>query len=159
MFYTFFNRGRFDTWDGEMLANKGALKVRICWENYTVDLVVTHLVGEGFGLLAQNDANELLRQSQTKELLQFVDSSCADADFVVLGGDFNFGRTDESYKLVREANFLYTGTEDKMRVTWGHPKNTWGDSSEHLLDYVFVRSNKDELDVQGSSTIPEKDFQ
>merc|ERR1719414_902711 len=153
-------RGRYDTLDGEIHANKGAIKVRICWNGYTVDLVVTHLVAESRNEFTGWDRNEEIRQSQTQELLQFVQDSCADADFVVLGGDFNFEATHESYRFVTEANFLDTGARNGIRrATWGHPENTWGNAPGHLLDYVFLKTNKNELNVQGSSTIPEKDFQ
>merc|ERR1711971_791313 len=108
------------------------------------------------------DVNEEIRQGQTKELLRFVESSCSDSDLVVLSGDFNFDETDDSYKFVTEANFTDTGAKEgqdvKKRVTWGHPENKWGNSPAYLIDYVFVRSNN-ELCVEGSSTIPEKDFQ
>ena len=140
------------------------LRVRISLNNHTVDLVVTHLVGESLDFWNQEvDVNEKIRQGQTKELLRFVESSCSDSDLVVLGGDFNFDETDESYKFVTEANFTDTGAEEgqdvKKRVTWGHPDNKWGNSPAYLIDYVFVRSNKDQLLVEGSSTIPENDFQ
>ena len=85
---------------------------------------------------------------------------CSDSDFVVLGGDFNFDETDESYGLVTKSNFTDTGAGGaEKRVTWGHPENTWGNSPEFLIDYVFVRSNTEELHVEGSSSIPERDFQ
>ena len=156
-------RGHFSAWDGEYFSRKGALRVRISLNNHTVDLVVTHLVGESLDFWEQYvDVNEKTRQCQTKELLSFVESSCSDSDLVVLGGDFNFDETDESYIFVTEANLTDTGArgqDEKKRVTWGHPENKWGNSPAYLIDYVFVRSNKEELHVEGSSTIPEKAFQ
>ena len=161
MFFTF--RGHISAWDGEYFSQKGALRVRISLNNHMVDLVVTHLVGESLDFWNQDiDVNEKIRQGQTKELLSFVESSCSDSDVIVFGGDFNFDETDESYRFVTEANFTDTGArgeDEKKRVTWGHPENKWGNSPSYLIDYVFVRSNNNEVLVQGSSTIPEKAFQ
>ena len=157
MFYA--DRGQISAWDGEYFARKGALKVKIIWENHKVDLVVTHLVAESQDLWSSADLNKSTRQNQIMELLQFVNNSCDDSDFVVLGGDFNFGVTDDSYKFVLENDFFDTGAETKDRVTWGHPENTWGNSPAYLIDYVFVKSNRDDLNVHGSSIIPEKAFQ
>jgi len=104
--------------------------------------------------------NENHRQGQTKELLRFIESSCCNSDLVLLAGDFNFDKTHESYQLVTSANFEDTGSgEGDKRSTWGHPDNKSGNSPPHLLDYVFVRSNHDQIQVKATSTIPEKAFQ
>ena len=106
------------------------------------------------------DVNENHRQGQTKELLRFIESSCCNSDLVLLAGDFNFDKTHESYQLVTSANFEDTGSEEEdKRSTWGHPDNKSGNSPPHLLDYVFVRSNQEQIQVKATSTIPEKAFQ
>ena len=106
------------------------------------------------------DVNENHRQGQTKELLRFIESSCCNSDLVLLAGDFNFDKTHESYQLVTGANFEDTGSgEGDKRSTWGHPDNKSGNSPPHLLDYVFVRSNQEQIQVKARSTIPEKAFQ
>ena len=106
------------------------------------------------------DVNENHRQGQTKELLRFIESTCCNSDLVLLAGDFNFDKTHESYQLVTSANFEDTGSgEGDKRSTWGHPDNKSGNSPPHLLDYVFVRSNHEQIQVKATSTIPEKAFQ
>jgi len=66
--------------DGEAFARKGVGRVRIePHTNVTVDVFVTHTCA--------SDDNKWYRQRQVKELVKFVDKS--DADFIVLGGDFN----------------------------------------------------------------------
>ena len=144
-----------------MLSRKGALRVRISFNDLVVDLVVTHLIGEKLDDAKERDVNEYHRQGQTKELLRFIESSCSGSDAIVLGGDFNFDETHESYNLVTGANFQDTGAGggEGKRATWGNPENTMGNSPPHLLDYVFVRSNKDRISLEASSTIPERAFQ
>ena len=111
-------RGHLAALDGEMLSRKGALRVRISFSDHIVDLVVTHLIGEILDNAKEMDVNECHRQGQTKELLRFIESSCFGSDVVVLGGDFNFDQTHESYNLVTGANFRDTGVigEVEMRA-------------------------------------------
>ena len=151
-----------------MLSRKGAFRVRISFNGLLVDLVVTHLIGEKLddvkerNVIVARDVNEYHRQGQTKELLRFIESSCSGSDVVVLGGDLNFDETHESYNLVTGANFQDTGATnggEGKRTTWGNPENTVGNSTPQLLDYVFVRNNKDRISLEASSTIHERAFQ
>ena len=154
-------RGHLGALDGEMLSKKGALRVRISFNGLVVDLVVTHLIGEVLDA-EERDVNEYHRQGQTKELLKFIESSCSNSDAVVLGGDFNFDKAHESYNLVTGANFKDTGEKgggERQRASWGNPENTLGNSPPYLLDYVFVRSNKQQNCLEASCTIPEMAFQ
>ena len=143
-----------------MFSRKGALRVRISFNDHIVDLIATHLIGEVLDDAKERDVNEYHRQAQTKELLRFIERSCSGSDVVVLGGDFNFDKAHESYNLVTGANFKDTGAgADDRRATWGHPENTMGNSPPHLIDYIFVRSNKEQFSVEALSAIPERAFQ
>jgi len=164
MFFGAGVRGHLAALDGEVVSRKGALRVKIDFDGHLVDVVVTHLIGEILtgdpNCENDRDVNENHRQGQTKELLRFIESTCCNSDLVLLAGDFNFDKTHESYQLVTSANFEDTGSgEGDKRSTWGHPDNKSGNSPPHLLDYVFVRSNHDQIQVKATSTIPEKAFQ
>ena len=160
MFFVSCVRGHLAALDGEILSRKGALRVKIKFNGHTVDIVNTHLIGESLDGEKERDTNEYHRQGQTKELLKFIERSCSDSDLVVLGGDFNFEETDVSHHLVTGANFKDTGAgEGADRSTWGHPENTMGNSPPHLLDYVFVKTNKEQVEVEAKSFIPERAFQ
>jgi len=88
-----------DLWwkDGEYFARKGVGRVRVePHPNVTVDVFVTHTCAE--------DYNYWYRQRQIKELVKFVNKS--DADFVLLGGDFNVdpkvNANETSYQDVKD---------------------------------------------------------
>jgi len=164
MFFGAGVRGHLAALDGEVVSRKGALRAKIDFNGHLVDVVATHLIGEILtgdpNCENDRDVNENHRQGQTKELLRFIESSCCNSDLVLLAGDFNFDKTHESYQLVTSANFEDTGSrEEDKRSTWGHPDNKSGNSPPHLLDYVFVRSNQEQIQVKATSTIPEKAFQ
>ena len=62
--------------------------------NVTIDVFVTHTCA--------GDYNSYYRQRQIKELVKFVNKS--DADFVLLGGDFNFD--PKASGLIQKINIL-----------------------------------------------------
>merc|ERR1712080_258702 len=79
-FFPYTDHGDLFWKDGEYFARKGVGRVRVePHPNVTVDVFVTHTCA--------SDYNFWYRQRQIKELVKFVNKS--DADFVLLGGDFN----------------------------------------------------------------------
>ena len=47
LFLSFFIPGHLAALDGEVVSRKGALRVKIDFDGHLVDVVVTHLIGEG----------------------------------------------------------------------------------------------------------------
>ena len=107
--------------------------------------------------------NEVIRQSQVNELLNFIENSSEGADLTILGGDFNNGCSSKMYQLITSAGFkdaddvLY---EDQIRpATYGNPENSVdaGTFGSHTLDFIFIKSWKE--DVRWSSEQTVKEFQ
>jgi len=127
--------------DGEYLARKGVGHVRIePAEGYIVDVFVTHTCA--------SDYNYYYRQRQVKELVQIVEKS--DADFVVLGGDFNVDPKVNANEttLADIENIMVNSIDDffktietwlvPSRATYGNPSNTYSRQySPVLYDYIF----------------------
>jgi len=131
--------------DGEYLARKGVGRARIEPSNGTiVDLYVTHTCA--------SDYNYWYRQRQVKELVKFVNKS--DADFVVLGGDFNVdpkvNGNETTYHDVRALmknsmeEFFKIITEWLVpkRSTYGNPENTYSGQiyAPVLYDYIWHKA-------------------
>jgi len=134
-----------DLWwdDGEYFARKGVGRVRIePVPNITVDVFVTHT--------AASDYNSYYRQIQTNEVVEHVKNS--DADFAILGGDFNIDprMTNETtyHTLTNELSsamhqfFKYLEELLKpKRATYGNPENTYSAQfGPALYDYIFYKS-------------------
>jgi len=140
-FHGFSDHG--DAWwgDGEYLARKGVGHVRIePLEGYIVDVFVTHTCA--------SDYNHYYRQRQVKELVQVVGNS--DADFVILGGDFNVDPHvnanettlgDIKSIMVNSIEEFFLSIENWLvptKATYGNPVNSY--SSQYtpvLYDYIF----------------------
>jgi len=136
-----------DLWyfDGEYEARKGVGRVRIEPQpNITVDVYVSHT--------AANDYNWWYRQIQTKEIVEHVKKS--DADFAILGGDFNIDprmKNETTYHtLVSELSSamleFFKYLEELLRpnrATYANPANTYsghGTFKPQLYDYIFHKS-------------------
>jgi len=136
-----------DAWwgDGEYLARKGVGRVRISPVDGTlVDVYVTHTCA--------SDYNYYYRQRQVKQLVKFVNGS--DADFVILGGDFNVdpkvNANETSYQDVKDLmtnsmeEFFKVLTEWLIpkRSTYANPENTYSAKiyDPVLYDYIFHKA-------------------
>jgi len=137
-----------DAWwgDGEYLARKGVGRVRVEPVNGTlVDVFVTHTCA--------SDYNFYYRQRQIKELVKFVNKS--DADFMILGGDFNVDPKvnanettyhDVSSLMVNSMEEFFKIITDWLipkRATYGNPENTYSGQkyAPVLYDYIFHKAN------------------
>jgi len=135
--------------DGEWLARKGVGKVRIePVKNHTVDVFVTHTCA--------SDYNSYYRERQAKELVQWVGES--DADFVVLGGDFNADPVVNANETTIQdvKNLMVNSIEEYFQVikawlvpgkaTYGNPKNSYSNESTPVLyDYIFHKPKEKNL--------------
>jgi len=141
MFYGFSDHGDAFWFDGEFLARKGVGRVRIePKKGHLVDVFVTHTCA--------SDYNYYYRQRQVKELVKIVNGS--DADFVILGGDFNADPkrngnettiTDIQEIMVNSINEFFRTIETWLvpsRATYGNPSNTYSNKANPVLyDYIF----------------------
>ena len=141
--------------DGEILANKGVGKVTITlWEDFTVDVFVTHTVASW---APRGDSNDDIRENQLKQVMNQVDNSLA--NLVIIGGDFNTDsrKNDKAWQsLIQGENGLvdcyteFTGniedTEEK-RATFHNPDNSYTQTYyigqrkmlPEMLDYILYR--------------------
>jgi len=132
--------------DGEYFARKGAGRARVePYPGTVVDFFVTHTCAVG-----PDYTNAYYRTRQVKELVGWVKAS--NADFVVLGGDFNTSPTDDesSYHDLKAA--MVSSMEEFFRVvsewlcprraTYANPENTYSYMYEPVLyDYIWHRAH------------------
>jgi len=131
--------------DGEFLASKGVGKVRIePFPGHIVDIFVTHTCA--------SDDNSEYRQKQVKELVAIVKES--QADFVILGGDFNsdpvVNKNETTLKditdiMVSSISEIFLKLENWLiptKATYGNPENTYSYTYSPVhYDYIFHRAN------------------
>jgi len=131
--------------DGEVLASKGVGKVRIePFPGHIVDIFVTHTCA--------SDDNSYYRQKQVKELVDIVKQS--QADFVILGGDFNsdpvVNKNETTLKditdiMVSSINEIFLKLENWLipkKATYGNPENTYSYTYSPVhYDYIFHKAN------------------
>jgi len=145
-------------WDGEAWARKGVGRVRIePHPNVTVDVFVTHTCA--------SDGNRWYRQRQVKELVKFVGKS--DADFIILGGDFNVdpkANADETTYhdiksiMVNSIEEFFKRIEDWLvpkKATYANPQNTYSKIYKpRLYDYIFHKAKGRNIIVTNLFNIP-----
>jgi hypothetical protein len=141
--------------DGEVLARKGAGRVRIePIPNTSIDVFTTHTIADPDACHGYN--NSFYRKKQIHQLMD-VWLPKSNADLVVLGGDFK--ATPE-----KSINSVYEMVRSKMKnsveemyskmnhwlydefTTYGNPSNTFdgGKYKPSMFDYVFWRINQPE---------------
>jgi len=133
--------------DGEYFARKGLGRVRIePYRNLTVDLFLTHTCA--------SDYNYYYRQRQVNELVSHLlkkRKDGTDADFTVLGGDFNVDpRMNETsfnsvkYIMVNAIEDYFHAIQEWLkpeRATYANPSNTYSNGSSPVLyDYIFHKA-------------------
>jgi len=142
-FHPYSNHGDALWGDGEYFARKGVGHARVSpVPGYLVDVFVTHTCA--------GDYNHYYREKQVKELVEIVERS--DADFVILGGDFNVDPAvnvnettlaDIKSVMVNSIEEFFQKLEAWLipnKATYGNPANTY--SSQYapvLYDYIFHR--------------------
>ena len=133
--------------DGEYMASKGVGRVRVAPRpGLQLDVFVTHTIAE--------DGNHEIREQQADELVADVRGS--DADFVILGGDFNasplmeFDKTYAKVKAVMTDAFQEIMANIKAWLdtefsTFANPRNTYTGADPSLkpviYDYIFHKKN------------------
>jgi len=132
-------------WDGEGLASKGIGRVRIePFEDYIVDVFLTHTCA--------SDGNSWYRQKQVKQLVETIKKS--DADFVILGGDFNADPVvnknettldDINNLMVSSINEFFQQMKNWLiakKATYGNPSNSYSYTYRPVhYDYIFHKAN------------------
>jgi len=175
-FFPYTDHGDFWWKDGEYFARKvnkekiscfltsrrgkiqGVGRVRVePHPNVTVDVFVTHTCAE--------DYNFWYRQRQIKELVKFVNKS--DADFVLLGGDFNVdpkvNANETSYQDVK--NIMTNSIEEffhkiedwltPKKASYANPSNTYSHIYKPVLyDYIFHRAKGKNIIITNFFKIP-----
>lgn len=157
-FFPYSDHGDAFWGDGEYLARKGVGRVRVePHPNITVDLFVTHTCA--------SDYNYYYRQRQVKELVTFVSQS--DADFVILGGDFNVdpraNGNETTYHDIR--NIMTNSIEEffikleewltPARASYANPANTYSNIfSPVLYDYIFHKAKGANVIITNVFKIP-----
>ena len=133
--------------DGEYLAAKGVGKIRVApKDNMKLDVFVTHTISE--------DSNYEIREHQAEEIVEQVKKS--DADFVILGGDFNASPVMELDKTYHKVKEVMTDTFQEIMAninawlkeefsTYANPRNTYTGGREDIkpviYDYIFHKKN------------------
>jgi len=157
-FFPYTDHGDLFWKDGEYFARKGVGRVRIePRPNVTVDVYVTHTCA--------SDYNSWYRQRQVKELVKFVKKS--DADFVVLGGDFNIdpkvNANETTYHDIKEImtnsiEEFFKKIEDWLtpkRASYANPQNTYSHMYKPVLyDYIFHKANGRNIIITKLFNIP-----
>jgi len=166
-FFPYSDHGDFFWKDGEYFARKGVGRVRIePHPNMTIDVFVTHTCA--------SDYNFYYRQRQVKELVKFVKKS--DADFLVLGGDFNVdpnvNGNETTYHDIKsimrnsmeqfcQHNKLCKLFEDWIKShlsntsSYANPRNTYSHMYKPVLyDYIFHKANGPHLILTDIFKIP-----
>lgn len=141
-FFPYSDHGDLFWADGEYFARKGVGRVRIePHPNVTVDVFVTHTCA--------SDYNYYYRQRQVKELVRFVEKS--DADFVILGGDFNVDpmAKETTYHDIKQImtnsiEEFFKKIEEWLkpnRASYANPQNTYSYIYKPVLyDYIFHKA-------------------
>jgi len=140
-----------DAWwlDGEYLARKGVGRVRVePAPGHTVDAFVTHT--------AASDYNHWYRQRQVKELVKVVSRS--DADFIILGGDFNADpKANANETTLADINRIMKNSIEEyfhrienwltpQKATYANPDNTYSSQfSPVMYDFIFHRKNGENM--------------
>jgi len=144
-FHSFTYHGDITKEDGEYWARKGAGRIRVePSPGITVDAFVTHTCAVG-----STYTNAYYREKQVAELVKWTNAS--DADFVILGGDFNTSPndTETSYQSLKDA--MVSSMEEffqnikewlcPKRATYGNPYNTYSNMYAPVLyDYIWHRA-------------------
>jgi len=134
-------------WDGESLARKGVGRVRIePSPGHIVDVFLTHT--------AASDYNYYYRQKQVKQLVEIIQQS--EADFVILGGDFNADPEVNSQETtLKDINDVMVSAVEEFfkkvqnwlipkEATYGNPKNSYSSTEKPVhYDYIFHKANGD----------------
>lgn len=132
--------------DGECVARKGVGRVRIePSPGHIVDVFLTHTCA--------SDYNSWYRQTQAKQLVNIIQKS--DADFVILGGDFNADpvvNKDETtlsdiqevmVSAIEEFFKKVTSWLVKDKATYGNPLNSYSSIYNPVhYDYIFHKANQ-----------------
>lgn len=131
--------------DGEYLAHKGVGRVRIePAPGHIVDVFWTHTCA--------SDDNDYYRQKQVKQLMGVIKES--NADFIILGGDFNADPTvnakettlpDINKVMVSAIEEFFKKIQNWLipkEATYGNPKNSYSyQYSPVHYDYIFHKAN------------------
>jgi len=132
--------------DGEYWARKGAGRARVePHSGFTLDLFVTHTCAVG-----PSYSNAYYRESQVNELVGWVQKS--NADFVILGGDFNTDPTDNETSYSNLKSSMTSSMEEffldirnwliPSKATYGNPKNTYSYMYTPVLyDYIWHKTS------------------
>jgi len=136
--------------DGEYWARKGAGRARVePHPGFLVDLLVTHTCAVG-----PSYSNAYYREHQVAELVGWVDKS--NADFVILGGDFNTDPKDKETSYHNLKTAMISSMEEffldikewlcPKRATYGNPKNTYSYMYDPVLyDYIWHKSKRSNM--------------
>lgn len=131
--------------DMEYWARKGAGQVRISpLPNLLVDVFVTHTCAVG-----ADYSNSYYREHQVQELIGWVNKS--NADFVILGGDFNTSPTDNETSYHNLKTAMVSSMEEffldikewliPSKSTYGNPRNSYSHMYQPVLyDYIWHKA-------------------
>ena len=131
--------------DGEYWARKGAGRARVSpHPAFVVDLFVTHTCAVGNGY-----TNAYYREHQVQELVGWVNAS--NADFVILGGDFNTDPMDKETSYSNLKKLMISSMEEYFldikqwlipkRATYGNPRNNYSHMYGPVLyDYIWHKA-------------------
>ena len=131
--------------DGEYWARKGAGRARIApHPSFVVDVFVTHTCAVG-----PDYTNAYYREHQVQELVSWVNNS--NADFVILGGDFNTDPLDKETSYSNLKKLMISSMEEffldikewliPKRATYGNPRNSYSYMWPPVLyDYIWHKA-------------------
>jgi len=131
--------------DGEYYASKGIGRVRIePFPDHIVDVFLTHTCA--------SDYNYKYRQEQVKQLVEVIKKS--EADFVILGGDFNADPVvNKEETTLKDINNLMVSSIEEIsqkikdwlipqKATYGNPANTYSFKYHPVhYDFIFHKAN------------------
>jgi len=137
--------------DGEYLAGKGVGRAQVSPRpGIVVEVMVTHTISE--------DANYLTREHQADEIVEHIENS--NADFVILGGDFNASPLMDMDKTYEKVKAVMTDVFQEIMAnlkawfkeefaTFANPRNTYKDIIPNqkpvIYDYIFHKKKTDDI--------------
>ena len=98
-------------------------------------------------------------------MLTYIENTSGGADLTILGGDFNDDCTSKTYEQITSAGFKDAdglAEVGKTRTaTYGNPENTNdpGSFGSHTLDFIFLKSHREDLKFSSKQMVKDKEFQ
>jgi len=140
-------------WEGDCIAGKGVLTVRLTLGNYPIWVGNTHLIacytgpGEPKSVCDKQDPNGDYRWSQIIEARQTTENLVGD-DPAIFGGDFNFARTSRYFPAMTGQLIPADSSHTPPKLPAKNSRQGWTDIKDTIvnpnrLDYIWTRPGRE----------------